>query len=120
MEHFSLRRFGVKRQVIPGFVQAIAIGLILAFTLPAWPADARPVKSRVPPVYPEIAKRMKISGAVRLEAVVNAQGKVTDVKEISGNHMLAIAAEEAVRQWKFAAGDGQTNESVEVMFSLDQ
>jgi outer membrane biosynthesis protein TonB len=52
--------------------------------------------------------------------VVDAQGKVKEVKEISGNHMLAVAAEEAVRQWKFAPGSGDTSESIEVTFNLAQ
>lgn len=118
MKHFSIWDSGVKRRIAA--LEIGVMGLTLALALPAWAANARPVKSRVPPVYPEIAKRMKITGSVVLEAVVDAQGKVKDVKEISGNHMLAIAAEEAVRQWKFAAGDGETSESVAVTFNLSQ
>jgi len=38
-------------------------------------ADERAVKSRVTPIYPEVAKRMKIRGAVKLVATVDAQGK---------------------------------------------
>ena len=120
MKHFSIWNCGAKRWIAVGTLQISVLGLILAFTLPASAANPRAVKSRVPPVYPEIAKRMKITGAVVLEAVVDAQGKVKDVKEISGNHMLAIAAEEAVRQWKFAPGDGDTSENVEVTFNMAQ
>jgi TonB family protein len=106
--------------MVMGFVEAIALGLILAIVSPASAGEARAVKTRIPPVYPEIAKRMKITGSVHLEAVVDAQGKVKDVKEISGNHMLAMAAEEAVRQWKFSPGSGDTSESIEVIFNLAQ
>jgi len=63
---------------------------------------------------------MHISGDVRLEATVDAQGKVKDVKPLSGNHMLEIAAEDAVRQWKFAPGDRDTVVTVSVNFSLSQ
>lgn len=120
MKHFSIWDFEVKRSIAAGILQVTVMGLILAFTLPAWAGNARAVKTRIAPVYPEIAKRMKITGSVVLQAVVDAQGKVKDVKEISGNHTLAIAAEEAVRQWKFAPGDGDTSESVEVTFNLAQ
>lgn len=116
MRHFSIWGFRVDRR-IAARILAIAT-MALAFVSPAWAANARAVKARIAPVYPEIAKRMKITGSVRLEAVVDTQGKVKDVKEISGNHMLAIAAEEAVRQWKFAPGFGDTSESVEVTFNL--
>lgn len=102
------------------FMQATALALMLAMAMPVWAGDARAVRSRIPPVYPELAKRMKISGAVRLEAAVDAQGKVTEVKELSGNHMLAVAAEEALRQWKFAPASAETNETVEINFMIGQ
>lgn len=100
------------------FVQAAALALVLGMALPAMAGEARPVKSRVPPVYPEIAKRMRVSGTVKLEAAVDAQGKVTDVKEVSGNHTLALAAREALMHWKFAPSNSDTNETVEINFDL--
>jgi len=100
--------------------QLAALALLLAIATPTWAADDRAVKSRVSPIYPEIARRMKIGGAVKLEANVDAQGKVTDVKAVSGNHMLSVAAEDAVRKWKFAPGSGNSNVSVEVNFTVSQ
>ncbi len=63
---------------------------------------------------------MRISGEVKLEATVDAQGKVKDVKAVSGNHMLEVAAEDAVRQWKFEPGDGDATVVVAVNFALNQ
>ncbi len=99
-------------------VQAGALALMLVMALPAMAGDARAVKSRVPPAYPEIAKRMRVSGTVKLEAAVDAQGKVTDVKEVSGNHTLALAAKEALLHWKFAPAASDSNETVEINFDL--
>jgi len=99
---------------------AAALALIIALTLPTMAADDRAVKTRVAPIYPEIAKRLKISGEVRLEALVDAQGKVKDVKPISGNHMLEEAAEDAVRKWRFESGDGDTTVVVSVNFTMNQ
>ena len=79
---------------------------VMAFTVTIGAAEERAVKSRVAPVYPELAKRMKIMGVVKVEATVDADGKVTDAKALSGSHTLAPAAEDAVRKWKFAPGDG--------------
>jgi TonB family protein len=101
-------------------LQAAALALLVTLALPARAGDERAVKSRVPPVYPEIAKRMKVSGEVKLEATVDAQGKVKDVKPVSGNHMLEVAAEDAVRQWKFEPGDGDATVIVAINFSLAQ
>jgi TonB family protein len=103
-----------------GLIHAAALALVLASALPASAGDARAVKSRVTPVYPEIAERMKITGAVKLEAAVDVAGKVTDVKELSGNHMLAVAAEDAVRQWRFAPASGNTSETVSINFAIGQ
>jgi TonB family protein len=103
-----------------GVLQTAALALIVGFALPARAGDDRAVKSRVAPLYPEIAKRLRIFGEVRLEATVDAQGKVKNVKPVSGNHMLELAAEDAVRQWKFAPGDGDAVVTVSVNFSLGQ
>jgi TonB family protein len=102
------------------FVLAVAVALMLAFAIPARAADQRAVLSRCPPVYPEIAKRMKISGMVRLEVTVDAAGKVTDVKTLSGNRMLSAAAEDAVRKWKFEPGPGVSTVEVPLNFALSQ
>jgi TonB family protein len=107
-----------RRWVGRKLLQATVLALLVAMALPGRAADERAVKSRVEPVYPEIAKRMKIEGEVKLEATVNADGKVTDVKAISGNRVLSMAAEDAVRKWKFEPGSGNANVTVAVNFSL--
>jgi TonB family protein len=106
-----LRRTGTR------LIQTAALALIVALAIPARAVD-RAVKSRVPPAYPEIAKRMKIEGVVKLSVTVDAGGKVTDVKQVSGNHALTIAAEDAVRKWRFESGAGSATMEVSVNFAL--
>jgi TonB family protein len=65
-----------------------------------------------------IAQRMRITGVVKLTVTVDPTGKVTDVKPLSGNNMLSIAADEAVRKWKFEPGDGAFTTEVSVNFAL--
>jgi len=98
-------------------LQVCALVLMVLLALPGR-AEERAIKSRVAPVYPELAKRMKIGGMVKLEVNVDAGGKVVDVKAISGNHMLATAAEDAVRKWRFEPGTSQTTVVVDVNFAL--
>jgi TonB family protein len=93
------------------------LALLIAIALPAH-AEERAVKSRVSPVYPEIAKRMKITGIVKVEATVEPDGKVSDVKTVSGNHALAPAAEDAVRKWRFAPAPAASTVNVDVSFVL--
>jgi len=107
-----LRRAGVR------LLQAAALALMVALAMPGIAAEARAVKSKAPPVYPEIARRMRISGEVKLSVTVSAEGNVTDVQPISGNRALTEAAEEAVRKWRFEPGGSVTTVEVSVNFAL--
>jgi TonB family protein len=56
---------------------------------------------RVEPEYPEAARQQNIEGAVVLEVHIGTDGGVQDVQVVTGPPVLAQAATEAVRQWKF-------------------
>jgi TonB family protein len=56
---------------------------------------------KVQPVYPAEAKRMHVQGSVVIDATVTAQGQVDELKLVSGDPMLAPAAMDAVRRWKY-------------------
>jgi TonB family protein len=55
----------------------------------------------VTPVYPEIAKAARVSGAVVIEATIGADGKVIDTKVVRSIPLLDQAAVDAVRQWEY-------------------
>jgi len=58
----------------------------------------------ISPVYPELARRAHVEGAVVLEAVIGADGAVRDVRVLQGAHLLLDpAALEAVRRWRYRA-----------------
>ncbi len=81
-------------------------------------AEDRKVQKRVPPVYPELAKRMHVGGVVRVLVTVAPDGTVTEVKTISGNKMLSPAAEDAVKKWKFAAADSESAVNIDISFDV--
>ena len=56
---------------------------------------------KVAPVYPQQALQMKVQGAVELVATISKGGDITNVKVVSGDAILARAAIEAVKQWKY-------------------
>ncbi len=56
---------------------------------------------RVEPDYPEAARQQNIQGSVVLEVHIGADGAVQDVRVASGPPLLAQAASDAVKQWKF-------------------
>ena len=115
---FEKNAFGLSRVVVRLF-QAAALALVMTMVMPARAADDRAVKTRVAPIYPEIARRMSISGAVSIVATVAADGSVSSAKALAGNKILAPAAEDAVRKWKFATGTGTAKVNVEVDFAMN-
>jgi TonB family protein len=56
---------------------------------------------KVSPAYPELAIRTRVSGTVILEAVIDEEGNVTELKVIEGHPLLRTAAFDAVMQWKY-------------------
>jgi TonB family protein len=68
----------------------------------SFPGDAKvQLLQPVEPEYPEAARQQHIQGPVVLEAKVGKDGTVQQLTVISGNSMLATAASDAVRQWRF-------------------
>lgn len=65
------------------------------------------------PAYPQIAKQLKLEGAVSLNAFVTEDGTVDHVEAVSGNPVLVRSAEDALKQWKFAK---QTEDGKAVKF----
>jgi len=56
---------------------------------------------KVQPIYPTLAAQMRVEGTVQLEARIGKDGSVASLKLVRGESMLAKAATDAVRQWKY-------------------
>jgi len=56
---------------------------------------------RVQPRYPQNALAMRVQGAVELQATINKEGNISNLKVVKGDAVLARAATEAVRQWRY-------------------
>jgi protein TonB len=76
-------------------------------TIPAEPVrvggnvkEPHPLKM-VPPVYPPLASKTRLSGLVVLEATLTAQGTVEEIRVISGHPLLIQAAFDCVKQWQY-------------------
>ncbi len=108
-----------RRRASGGMLAGIAVVLVSLAAM-AGIAEQRAVKSKIAPVYPEIAKRLHVTGIVKLEVTVDADGKVIAVKAISGNQMLSEAAADAVQKWKFAPGPEVSTFTVDVHFDLNE
>ncbi len=54
------------------------------------------------PEYPPVARQLKVEGTVELNATVNEDGTVEKADVVSGNPILAKAAADALKKWKFS------------------
>jgi protein TonB len=65
--------------------------------------NVKPAKmiSSVPPVYPSLARSQHVSGDVKIDGLIDVNGRVTSMKVISGPALLHQAAMDALRQWKY-------------------
>jgi len=62
---------------------------------------AEVVGQPVQPGYPMLARQMRVQGSVLLQALIGRDGSIQDLHVLSGPAILANAAQEAVRQWRF-------------------
>jgi TonB family protein len=81
---------------------------------------SRKLRVRVAPLYPEIAKRMSITGRVKLAVVISANGSIKDAKVIGGHPILVNAAMDAVKKWKYEPAPSETSGTIEVSFEGKQ
>lgn len=99
---------------IPGGSAGGVMGSILSSTQVAVPKVATPQRVRVSsgvstgllirkvtPNYPQLAKQARIQGSVVLQAEISKEGTIQNLQLISGHPMLAPAAIEAVKQWRY-------------------
>jgi TonB family protein len=104
-------------------VGLLLIGGCVASSAPlAWGQDeiSRRTKSKVPPVYPELAKRMNLAGVVKVLVTVAPNGTIKDARLVGGHPVLASAALEAVKKWRFEAGPEESTGIVEFRFTPNQ
>ena len=85
----------------------------------------RKVKTKVAPTYPELAKRMNVTGKVKIEVIITPDGRVKSTRAVGRHPLLVQAALDAVRQWRYQATtlNGEPVEvdtTIDVIFSLNQ
>jgi protein TonB len=99
---------------VPGGQMGGVIGGIISSTQVAVPKVATPQRVRVSqgvtqgllirkvqPTYPPLARQARIQGQVVLQAEISKGGNIENLRLISGHPMLAPAAIEAVKQWRY-------------------
>ncbi len=62
---------------------------------------AAQIVNRVNPVYPPLARQTRTEGVVRLHGVISRDGRIVELRVVSGHPLLVRAALEAVQQWTY-------------------
>ena len=87
--------------------------------------QAAKLVNRITPIYPPLARQTRISGTVRLHAIISKDGSIQQLEVMSGHPLLQQAALDAVRQWRYQPTllNGEPVEvdtTIDVIFSLNQ
>jgi TonB family protein len=101
-------------------VQRLAFCAVLACSLPlavsSQENELKPLK-RVIPAYPDVLKRMGLSGTVRVKVTVAPDGSVKEIEVLGGGAIFAESVSKAVKQWRYPAADKTRVTDVSVEFN---
>src|SRR5579864_4009118 len=76
----------------------------------------RRAKSKVQPQYPDLARKMNIAGTVKLQVVVAPSGAVKDAHVVGGHPVLATAALDAAKKWRFEPASTESSGVIDFKF----
>jgi TonB family protein len=76
----------------------------------------RKAKSKVQPLYPDLARKMNIAGTVKIQVVVAPNGTVKEAHVMGGHPVLATAALDAARKWRFEPAAGESTGVIDFKF----
>jgi len=76
----------------------------------------RRAKSKVQPAYPELARKMNLAGTVKIEVLVSPNGTVKGARIVGGHPVLANAALDAAKKWRFEPAAVETSGVIDFKF----
>jgi protein TonB len=76
----------------------------------------RRAKSKVQPQYPDLARKMNIAGTVKIQVVVAPSGAVKDAHVVGGHPVLATAALDAAKKWRFEPASTESSGVIDFKF----
>jgi len=76
----------------------------------------RKIKVKTSPTYPELARRMNVSGKVKIEIIITPDGHVRSSRVIGGHPLLVQSCQDAVKEWKFVPAPEETTQVIEFDF----
>jgi len=101
-------------------VSLLLVGGWIALSAPTiWGQEEinRKVRTKVAPIYPDLARHMNITGVVKVVVTVSPNGTVKEAKLVGGHPVLVNAALDAVRKWRFEPDAQESTGVVEFRFN---
>jgi len=93
----------------------VAVALFLtAANLPA--QNNRKALSNPEPPYPEVARRLRLSGVVKVQVTITPDGKIKDAKIMGGHPLFVNSVEQTLKDWKYAPAATETTTQLEFTF----
>ena len=105
------------RKVMVGVALSSLLGTCALVQSSSSEEGKRKVKTKVAPVYPELAKRMNVTGRVKIEVIITPDGRVKSTRALGGHPLLVQSCVEAVKEWKFVPAPEETTQIVEFDFN---
>jgi TonB family protein len=108
--------FGVAQvRCVLGFL--LLLIALLASLAVALSADSdRKVRNRVVPVYPELARKLKLVANVKVQVTVAPNGSVLQAKALGGHPLLITPSVDAARMWRYEPAASTTTNTIEFHF----
>ena len=106
-------RNNCRGRMLGGALLAMALSLGVA-NLQA--QEGRKALSNPAPTYPEVAKKLRLVGTVKVQVLIAADGRIKEKNFIGGHPILVNAVEETLKNWKYAPASGETTTQLEFNF----
>ncbi len=117
----SLRKGGVAVLIAAVAIITSAVGVAAQNQNQSQTQDSqneivRRAKVKVQPIYPDLARKMNLTGTVKVAVVVAPNGSVKEAKVVGGHPVLAGAALDAAKKWHFEPASVETSGVVDFKF----
>jgi TonB family protein len=117
-EALTTKQMDLKKPPFGTLALALALCAVSATSLSAQstPVTRRPVRHLVTPVYPDLARKMNLTGTARIEVTIGPDGVVKHTRILGGHPVLAAEAERAAEKSTFETATAETVEVIEFKF----
>ncbi len=115
-----MRTSSWKKFALAGGTVAILWGVAAFAQTGSTDESKRKIKTKTAPIYPDLARRMNVTGKVKIEVVIAPDGHVKTTRVVGGHPLLVQPCQDAVKEWKFVSAPEETTQIAECDFHLTE